>query len=69
MSKPYENIEIKNENKMNMDYFCKGLARAKEMMAKRLFDVDLEIKCTYRKKTEEEIKVEKEMKKLKKEVI
>ncbi|MCC0670801.1 hypothetical protein IC216_02230 [Clostridioides sp. ES-S-0145-01] len=58
----------KTENKMNMDYFCKGLARAKEMMAKRLFDVDLEIKYTYRKKTEEEMRAEKE-KKLKKEVI
>lgn len=34
MSKPYEKIET--ENKMNMDLFCKGYARAKEMMAKRL---------------------------------
>ena len=39
MSKPYEKVEFKGE--MNMDYFCKGLARAKEMMIKRLFDVDL----------------------------
>ncbi|MGX8126482.1 hypothetical protein ACWTV9_09495 [Clostridioides difficile] len=67
MSKSYEKVEFKG--KMNMDYFCKGLARAKEMMAKRLFDVDLEIKYTYRKKTEEEIKIEEEMKKLEKEVI
>ncbi|ENY8537702.1 hypothetical protein MO316_13170 [Clostridioides difficile] len=66
MSKPYEKVEFKGE--MNMDYFCKGLARVKEMMIKRLFDVDLEIKCTYRKKTEEEMKAEKE-KKLEKEVI
>lgn len=66
MPKVCERIET--ENKMNMDYFCKGLARVKEMMIKRLFDVDLEIKCTYRKKTEEEMKAEKE-KKLEKEVI
>ncbi|EMJ5758546.1 hypothetical protein QCG29_000066 [Clostridioides difficile] len=67
MSKSYEKIEA--ENKMNMDLFCKGYARAKEMMIKRLFDVDLEIKYTYRKKTEEEMKTEKEIEKLEKEVI
>ncbi|HBH3652721.1 hypothetical protein NYF05_07195 [Clostridioides difficile] len=67
MSKPYEKVEFKG--KMNMDYFFKGLARAKEMMAKRLFDADLEIEYTYRNKTEEEMRIEKEIKKLEKEVI
>ncbi|MCC0637049.1 hypothetical protein [Clostridioides sp. ES-S-0001-02] len=60
MAKAYKAVF---ENKMNMDLFCAGYARAKEMMAKRLFNQEIEYRITHREMTEEEIK------KLEKEVI
>ncbi|EQF29010.1 MULTISPECIES: hypothetical protein [Clostridioides] len=51
------------ENKMDMGLFCKGYARAKEMMIERLFNQEIEYKITHREKTKEE------MEKLEKEVI
>ncbi|MDI3074616.1 hypothetical protein QJL41_08735 [Clostridioides difficile] len=60
MAKAYKAVF---ENKMNMNLFCEGYARAKEMMAERLFNQEIEYRITHREMTEEEIK------KLEKEVI
>lgn len=50
------------ENKMNMDLFCEGYARVKEMMAERLFNQEIEYKITHGEMTEKELKkVEKEV--------
>ncbi|CZR95534.1 MULTISPECIES: hypothetical protein [Clostridioides] len=66
MAKSYK---VVFENKMNMDLFCEGYARAKEMMAERLFNQEIECKITHREKTEEELKADEELKKSEKEVI